>query len=369
MRTSRSSPPPQSSRPPRARLRRLWLATLALAAVGASSASGCAASFDAPSKVNSLRILAVVPDKPYAAAGEEITFTMEYVDAVDQPRPVQIIWLGGCFDPPGDEYFGCYAQLAEVFQNLSGSFSPFCEPGLVSAGINCTEFKLTLPADIVTRRAAPEVGPHYGIAYVFFAACAGTFGVVPPEGTGTAGSFPLGCFDAEGKRLGAESFVPGYTQIYSFADGRTNTNPVSTGMNLDGAPIDEDFAEMPTVTACGISEDERRASGCGAEDPFSACTAYEIEAVVPEDVGEFDADATDAEGVPLKEAVWIDYYAEAGDFENDVKLISDPSEGFIPDQAVKWIPPDAPGPVRMWAVVHDARGGASVVERSVRVVE
>lgn len=375
---ARSSPEPQASTPPARplsrlrRFRRAWLATLALAAVGASWISGCAASFDPPSKINSLRVLAVVPDKPYAAPGDEVEFTMTYVPLPgESPSGVQITWLGGCFNPVGDEYFGCYESLQKIFEELAAAVATgqIPEDVPIAQGPGLNKFTLQIPSGIVSDRPAPEVGPHYGIAYLFFAACAGTVRPVPPEGTGTAGSFPLGCFDAEGRRLGAESFVPGYTQIYAFADGRINTNPVSTGMTLDDVPIPEDLAAIPEVKRCPLTEDERRVSGCGAEDPTTACTTYELEVVVPEEVAEIDADATDVDGSPLLEAVWVDYYSDVGDFEADIKLVSDPKEGFIPDNAVKWVPPDTIGPAHIWAVVHDARGGASVVERYVRVVE
>src|SRR4029079_13330971 len=102
------------------------------------------------------------------------------------------------------------------------------------------KFTLHLPPDLISRRPLPPDGPHYGVAYVFFAACAGTIKPVPPDSTGRAGSFPLGCFDAQDNRLGADSFVPGYTQIYSFEDGRTNDNPPVSGLTLDGKPIADD---------------------------------------------------------------------------------------------------------------------------------
>lgn len=364
------------------RPRRILLAALACAVLGAPLAPGCAAPFDPPSKVSSLRVFAVTADKPYAAPGDTVSFTMTYHDGLgDETRPVQVVWLGGCFDPEGDEYFQCYEQLAEVFEDVT---SP--TPGeLFGVGL---EFQLTLPEDIVSRRPVPKVGPHYGIAYVFFAACAGRLGIVPPEGTGNAGSFPLGCFDPEGNRLGSESFVPGYTQIYSFADGRVNANPVATGIAMgDHAGIEEDLTtltpipedEIPTVKACPLTEDERRLQGCGAEDPFTTCDAYDLKVIVepppgapPGASGEVDPEGTSADGDPLTESVWVDFYIDGGDLDSDVKLVNDPVAGTI-DQTnpragrVTWIPPDHAGLVTLWAVVHDARGGTAVVQRLIRV--
>src|SRR5690606_18668524 len=112
--------------------------------------------------------------------------------------------------------------------------------GSRSGDIGTSEFTLTLPDDLVSSRPVPQAGPHYGIAYVFFAACAGNLVAVPLEnpGGGQVPDFPLRCVDPEGNVLGSESFSIGYTQVYAFADMRDNTNPPIDGLSLDGAAID-----------------------------------------------------------------------------------------------------------------------------------
>lgn len=346
-------------------IRHLRRTLLGLAAL---SLFACVAGFDPPSKVDSLRIFSVVADKPYANPGDEVTFTMTYHDGYpppeEGPRPVQIVWIGGCFNPPGDQYFACYEQLADLFAGLTSGGLPPAE--YFAAGINLTEFKLTLPPDIVSSRPPPDTGPHYGLAYVFFAACAGTIGPVTDAG-GIAGAFPIGCFDPDGRRLGPESFVPGYTQIYSFADGRPNENPENQGISLDDEPLPEDFAEIPTVKRCSVTEDDRRASGCGQQDPTSDCTTYDIEVLVDPSVAEIDPDSTGKDGSMLTESVWVDYYADGGDLVRDIKLVNDAVKGFNDNREVTWIPPSEAGVVNLWAVLHDARGGASVAQRLVRV--
>ncbi len=47
--------------------------------------------------------------------------------------------------------------------------------------------------------------------------------------------------------------------------------------------------------------------------------------------------------------------------------MSDANKGYIGDHAVKWIPPAEPGVATITAVLRDARGGSSVVQRLVRV--
>jgi hypothetical protein len=352
-------------------LRRPLLAALAAGALASPAiSSGCAATFVPISEIDALRVLAVTVDKPYPAPGEEVTFKMEFYDGYVDPndpdapaRNVQIIWLGGCFDPPDDAYFGCYPQLAEVFSSLSpGQLPP---PGLVGLG---PSFTLKIPDDIITRRPEPRSGPHYGIAYVFFVACAGEIRPIPVESTGRAGSFPLGCFDANGNRLGAEGFVPGYTQIYSFEDGRTNQNPVVNGFTIDGETVEEGLEHEVKVQRCEIRDDERDLPpSCAREDPYTACKSYNLDVDVGEELAEIDPDAESLDGTQLREVVWVGYFAEKGSFEGSITLLNDAKTGLTDGHEVKWLPPETPGRVSLWAVVRDARGGATVLQRYVQV--
>jgi len=359
-------------------LRRLLLAGAAALGLASPAIASCGGSFAPISEVNSLRVIAVVADHPYVTIPKDsmatdpipVKFTMTYFDGYMDPnnpdapvRTVQILWLGGCFNPIGDEYYGCYASLGEVFKSLQpGQLPP---PGLVGVG---DTFTLLLPQDLISRRPAPASGPHYGLAYVFFAACAGTIKPIPPSGTGRAGDFPLGCFDANGKNLGADSFVPGYTQVYAFEDGRVNNNPVVNGLTLDGKPAPEDSSQEATAPPCSATDDQRNgATGCSQTDPYSNCQSLAIDVDVPKDVAEVDPSGTSVDGKELHEAVWVDYFAEKGTIENEVALVSDATTGITADHKTRWLPPAEPGRVSLWAVVHDARGGAAVVQRDVLV--
>ncbi len=360
------------SHQPRSRFVRSILGVLALGVASAFvvPVPGCAAPFDPPSLVNSLRVLTVVADKPYANPGDTVSLKMSFYDGLGAleesgPRPIQITWLGGCFNPIGDQYYGCYAPLGELLQKIAEGGAP--PAGLVTQGVNLDTFELTIPDDILASRPIPETGVRYGLAYVFFTACAGTIRPVAPEGSSDAGSFPLGCFDENGTRLGPESFVPGYTQVYVFEDGRQNANPTLSGLTLDGDSLPEDFAAIPTVSRCAVSAEERRVSGCGAEDPLTSCTTYKLDIDVPTDVAEVDPDAVSADGGTLREAVWVDYFADRGDIQTDIKLVSDAVKGYVPGHETEWIPPDEPGLVTFWAVLRDARGGSTVMQRFVRV--
>lgn len=369
-------------------LRRAILATLGAAALfGPAAFSGCAVNFSPPGKINSLRVIAVTTDKPYiepipaeeCAADPErctVNFEMEVHDGLGDangdPRPINILWIGGCFNPQGDQYSLCifpalaiFDQSKDAIDAIKDGETPQFPPGL-PVGLGA-KFSMMVP-DIVSSREPPQFGPHYGIGYVFFLACAGYFGLLD-EDPSAAGNFPIGCFDYEtGKPQGAESFVPGYTQIYSFADGRLNQNPPILGLTIDGEEIPEDLDEIPTIPRCDVPPDERnQPPSCTREDPFTACKAYEIQVEVPEDVGEVDPDAKGDQGQQLTETVWVNYATDTGDFSSDIKLINDPQTGYQEEHKVQWIAPAEPGLATIWAVVRDARGGSSMVVRYVRV--
>lgn len=369
-------------------VRRAILGTLGAAALlGPSLFSGCAVNFSPPGKVNSLRVVSVTADKPYiepipaAECAEDperctVNFEMEVYDglgdATGSPRPLNILWIGGCFNPEGDQYSLCIFPALEIFGQAkdgidaieNGEIPEF--PAGLPVGLG-QKFSIVVP-DIVSARPEPTYGPHYGIGYVFFLACAGYFGLLD-EDPSAAGNFPIGCFDYETHEpQGADSFIPGYTQIYSFADGRLNANPKANGLLLDGEPISEELDQIPTVPRCDVPPDERnQPPSCTREDPFTACTAYEIDVDVPEDVAEIDPDAKGDDGQPLSETVWVNYLTDTGDLDGDIKLVNDPQTGYQESHKVSWIPPAEPGRATIWAVVRDARGGSHMVVRYVNV--
>jgi len=326
--------------------------------------ASCAAPFDPPSLVNSLRIFAVVIDKPFAHPGDTVSLEMAFVDARDTGgnfTPIQIVWLGGCFNPPGLQYYGCYEPLGVLFEQLaSGEIPP---DGYIGVGPN---FDLSLPDDIVSSLPDPEDGnTKFGLAYVFFMACAGEVRPVVQDGDTSAGFFPLGCFDAEGVELGPDGFVPGYTQIYVFDDGRENANPDVRALIFDGDKIEPEAVIQATF--CPVTLEERRRAGCAALDEFTECTPVELDIDVPDDIAEIDPESKDADGDPLNEVVWVTYFASGGSFEGDTKLVSDATTGIQSERRVDWVPPDVPGFYQIWAVTRDNRGGSHIVTHLVDV--
>lgn len=367
--------------------RRALLVALSTLALGVPCCAGT--SFAPSSEVEGLRVLAVTADRPYAAAplGGGVTFEMTYADAPAAgagPRPVQIMWLGGCVNPPVgiDEQIGCLPQLL-------GAAKAFAPGGAASNGENeeaeetprlfdrddmtaeqsgepgKAKFKMVLPDDIFEGARRTETGSFFATAYVFFTVCAGTTRVAPSP---LEAGFPLECVGEDGAVLGPDSFVVGYTQVYVFADRRANTNPPATGLTVKRGDTEVvlDDEGLPVVERCARPE-ETQAQGCSPPAPEGdGCTAYDIEAIVG-DVAERDDEAIGLGAPDAREAIWVDYYTDGGGFDGARRLVSDTTRGFLGGHGTTWTPPSEPGRVSLWAVVHDTRGGASVVRREVRV--
>jgi hypothetical protein len=381
-------------------IRRTILGALGAAALfGPAAFSGCASNFTPPGKVETLRVLSVKMDHPYIPDNSDnpdnpdewvlpedcpgdaehctVHFDMEVYDAYGvntqgAERRINILWIGGCYNPEGDQYSLCALPLIDLFRQASSALAEAIEKGeqpVFPKGLPVgfgKKFSLQVP-DIVSSRPKPSFGPHYGIGYVFFLACAGRFGVLDQDPS-AAGNFPIGCFDEQDQPVGAESFVPGYTQIYSFADGRYNLNPVINGLTMDDEPMSDELGKVPAVPPCDVPPQDRNLPpSCTREDAFTACQSYEIDVDVPEDIAEVDPEAKDENGQPLREAVWVDYFTDTGDFDGDIRLVSDAVSGYHEKHEVNWIPPSTPGLSTIWAVVRDARGGSDVIVRYVRV--
>lgn len=377
-------------------LRRALLFALSMMALGAPCCAGSALS--PASKVEGLRVLAVTADRPYAQPGDRVTFRMTYADAPGDgrgPRPIEVTWVGGCVNPPVgvDEHLGCGPQWLEAYlKGISSEAGNDPEPGnapepdddpdadndargnydrdVVTAeqsaekngAPDALSFTLTVPSDILDSAQTAETGTVFSTIYVLFTACAGT---TRPASAPAEAGFPLECVGENGEVLGADSFVVGYTQIYVFKDARSNENPVVRGITLDDEAIAEGEDTLPTVPRCGALKNEEL-QGCTRTEPGDKCATFEIEALV-DDSAELDVESALLGGPPVREAIWVDYYADGGELSQSRRLVSDTVRGFQEEHGVTWTPPSEPGIVSLWAVVHDTRGGASVTRRQVRV--
>lgn len=416
------------------------------------AAAGCGAGFDSPDSVQTLRVLGVRKDQPYApptvdpANPSLVKLTMLAYDGTrsysDTPRPIQRLWFSGCDDLPGDQYFTCLARMYGLWQLYTqyitvhpdktlqegSSWSPADPPDFltddqvfaivqlvnpripqalardylgtyrIGAG---SYFTYPIPLGIIANHqpsSDPNI-PAYGLSFIFFTLCAGTIDVAPGwQGlnigdilhNATLG-FPFVCLDDNKNTLGPNDFVSGYTQVFVPSDGTVNHNPVIDGVLFNGNNVPADAG--PSADA-GTDTDAGAGAGVGAYcidevcvPPPAAvpcpnlplnlhvpacsgkCPAYEFSpsmtAAGNNDIGQFVTDKRSPKG----EQMWVDYYTDRGTLNHAVKLLRDGSVGWSADGSAgwsadfsdQWTPPVDPGPVNLWAVAHDTRGGTAWV--------
>jgi hypothetical protein len=319
--------------------RSLRASTIAVA-LAALTVSGCGTNFDPASLVESVRLLAIAADKPYPAPGDTVTMTaLAYDGRQNKPSPMQVYWVPlPCSDPPGGGYFACYPAF---YAKLSPGVD--LTPLLVAG----QELSFQVPEKVIT--AKPSSGSPFGTVFVFAIACAGHVQLVTPSGDTVPPAPPLGCFDDTGAELGPDDSVFAYAQIFSFSDGRTNQNPVITGLTFGGAPVDP--VQGITVPHC---------------PPTGKCSSTALGTTVPMSSWEPDPADLDAGGMPLHEEIWAEYFVTAGTV-GDSSLLYDATAGALSTASANFTAPTTPGDQVLWSVVHDNRGGVSWLEVPVHV--
>jgi hypothetical protein len=307
---------------------------------GLALLAGCEPGFEPPSKIAGLRVLAVQPEPASGSPGVPVALSMLVADGKAEPeepaRPLQIVWLLGCHNPPTRLYYGCLPILRSLARGLDDPTS--VPPGALGFG---TDVDLDIPDDILS--AAPRVPTdpvHFGVSYAFFAVCAGQLRPRPD----VTDRVPLDCVDpVTGQALGASDFVLGFTTVYSY-EGSVNENPVLEAVTFDAATVPDpacpagDTTCLPKVAACALEAREK-------------CPAHRVAPrVTPE-----SAERVDGGG----EILWASYYASAGTFSTPTQLVNDRATGPVADYSGTFRAPAEPGPVRIWVTVNDQRGGAA----------
>lgn len=320
-------------------------------------AVGCGPDFDASNELKTLRVLGVKKDKPYALPGEQVNLQLLWHDPKGR-TDIQRAFVGGCVNPPGDLYYGCFEQYAELAAS-----------GDLSLGAGDT-FQVTLPDDIISSRAdeAEPGQPAYGLYIVFFAACAGTLSFDMEAGTrATAGSegLPIRCLDAAGKPLGSDDFVVGYSSIYSFEDA-VNTNPrfavdgagqatfEVSGQSLVADCVGDACQGAPAVEVDCDAEPARCVEAC-KDDGDASCPDIEVKPEIVRDVEQDDVSSR-LFGTNVPEQMWVNYYVDRGGM-SEVRLVNDTSSGWNDKYRGELHAPKGAGPLQIWAIVHDNRGG------------
>jgi hypothetical protein len=319
------------------------------------AALGCGPQFDPSNEIKTLRVMGVKKDKPYAQPGDEVNLQLLWHDPKGR-TDVQRLFLGGCVNPPGDLYYGCFAQYGQTA----------AQGGLPDIGDGDT-FKVTLPQDIISSRPALEPGqPRYGLYIVFFAVCAGKidFATVTGNSDGSSG-LPIRCLDEAGEPLGSEDFVVGYSSIYSFEDA-SNENPSFTvddaglgqftvaGNALVADCVGDECQGAPPVEVDCDADPDRCIEAC-ADDGDPTCPTIDLKPEIAQKV-EQDQVSSKLFGTKVTEQMWVNYYLDRGDI-SEVRLVNDTNSGWNPKYRGQLYAPKDKGPLQVWAVVHDNRGG------------
>lgn len=333
--------------------------------------SGCGVGFDPGSEVGTLRVLGVRKDKPYPGPGETVNLSVLWHDGLADPsdpesgREAEVVWLPPCFNPPGDQYSACLLQFTQQFVQ---------EPGLFERLSRGETSSFQVPLEIVPLMSLPGV-PRYGLTYAFFSVCAGTVGLEPP---GQEGALPLVCRNAEGERLGPDAFVFGYVGLFTFGEvGESgerfgNQNPIVEGFEVEGSGFESCLNEECLTASpedgidCDVSP-ERCFPAC-EKDGEPECPKIELRPLVSASSAEQDDVSQSYYGRNVGEQMWINYYTDRGSVRGDgVRLLNDATKGWNEDYGIEFYAPKAPGPVTLWAVVHDNRGGTAWTRTQIQI--
>ena len=235
-----------------------------------------------------------------------------------------------------------------------------------------TTYDTSTGAQNLIRNATTENNTPYGIAFVFFAACAGTLTQITPT---DPTALPFACVDDMQKPLGSDDFVAGYTSIYSY-QSFTNNNPVISsasfefnGVALDPSafcigdtcpPIAEAAPPDPDSIKCDSPTPDPRCVPTCADDGKKPCPGYAIRPTLNQADNQDQDDVSAMQlGHPTGEQMWIDYYTDGGGFKSPVRLLNDATTGWNDDYGTDFYASKDAKVSRIWALVHDNRGGVA----------
>lgn len=382
---------------------------------GILALGGCGPELNRLSQVHGVRILAIKKtsqqDKQpagitahpngasWAQPGEVVDFSMLWFNgSPKQPKkPVERAWIAGCLNPDTGDYRGCADKFKELDPAALASSIKTVEPpadenpvSTYSTYEDIVQFTMPTGPAVFDNPKLKKGDVPAGVYVVFAAACAGKLTVAP--GAGPYG-LPVVCVDRDtGARLGADEFVVAYTNVYIFdpSTGFKNDNPVippfqsfyvSTGDPVaDYLPMDPSeglacigeqcFKKQPTpddptpAETMNVPGDlcTRRQSAClppcpedGDVDNCPGPVLYPT--IIGDQNAETYTDPSAPGNGPVYERMWVNYHVDRGNTRSDIRLLRDGNAGWNGDYATNYYAPKEKGPVHVWAVVRDNRGG------------
>jgi hypothetical protein len=299
-------------------MRRAFL-PLACAVLFASALGvACGDSFEPPSRVDNLRLLAVRVDKPFARPGDEVLLEALAVD----PAGRTLTWgWATCVNPRSIDVAGCLAAL---------------DPASLEVGVGRDRHLVRIPADTIAR--LPERARAGAVVGVAVIVCPGS---IRPSADGAV---PLSSVDASGTALALDAFEIGVKRVF-VRDRDENANPTIDAVTWDGEAWAPD--DVKEARACDVASD------AFDDCPPSRSHRIEVRSSLPER-GE------DELRVPFDEQQIVQMYATEGIFEHPVRIAAEPT--------TRWVPRKRTGEVSFWFVVRDDRGGVTWAVRRARVL-
>jgi len=311
-----------------------YLPSVLLVAMGCSSVV-----LDSSTTVDSVRILTTRVDQSSPAPGDTVILdALTYDGRADtKTRPMRFFWFPDpCVDPALDGYYACYPAMRAKYPvgvDITAQLSA------------APTYTLEIPADAIARHEGNRGIEPYGQVVVFSMACAGHIESLAP--TTEQESVPFGCFDDNHVQLGPDDWVFAYATVFAFAKQK-NQNPTIDGLTYRGQPVDID---------AGITVDH-----C-TDAKLDSCPTEDLDAIVPDSAQEPNPRNLSINGDVLKEQVYVSYYVSAGKLDSPSKLLFDPRNGRITTKTADQLyAPQQVGDYRLWAVIHDDRGGANWLE-------
>ncbi len=295
--------------------------------------TGCDAEFDPGSQVNSLRVLAVQADSPYAAPGETVRLQALSFDPLG--RPITWAWAL-CPNPSSSSVEACLLNVIETAASTGSA-------PLLGTGVGMNELELTIPENALDA-IAPSARPQ-ALLGVLSVACPGTLDLNAQPSD--ASPLPIRCSDAAGNELGLHDTIVGVKRIFLRQTDR-NANPIIERITFDGEDWPAD--EIKEVDSCDTDE--------FAYDDCKGDPRHDISAVLSPESFET---GTDEFGRTYSEELIVQHFTTDGIFEFEVRVAADPVTGWVSRKSA------AGSEIPLWFVARDDRGGVTYAERTVRV--
>ena len=296
----------------------------------ASTPTACGKEFQAVSRIDDFRLIAVRADKPFAAPGERVELTTLPHEPFG--RPVTFGWAT-CVKPRDTTVNACIDQVVHDGQPLT-------------MGTGMSTFATTKPTNVLDA-VPPEAAPNVLVGVVTVA-CPGALSLRDPR-TLAPGDLPFRCADANTREeLPFERFVVSVKRIAVRRTDR-NPNPSLASITYDGQTWAEN--DVKEVTACKNDPEVLIADCDGGEK-------HELSVVIPPESIE---SGTSEAGTPFTEDLVVQYFGENGLFEFDGRTAESPTTTWAARAS------SAGKEKTLWFVARENRGGVTWTTRRVRV--